>query len=42
MVIADLHAHTIYSDGSLTPHELIKKAKNLGIEYLGITDHDTI
>lgn len=42
MVIADLHAHTIYSDGSLTPHELIKKAKNLGIEYLAITDHDTI
>jgi predicted metal-dependent phosphoesterase TrpH len=42
MVVADLHAHTIYSDGSLTPFELINKAKNLGIEYLAITDHDTI
>ncbi|MBM4176685.1 MAG: PHP domain-containing protein [Ignavibacteria bacterium] len=41
-IIADLHSHTIYSDGSLTPLELITRAKNLGIEYLGITDHDSI
>ncbi len=41
-ITADLHSHTIYSDGSLTTLELITKAKSLGIEYLGITDHDSI
>ncbi len=41
-IIADLHAHTIYSDGALTPQELINRAKNVGIEYIAITDHDTV
>ena len=38
----DLHTHTSYSDGFYSPAELIKKAKEAGIEYLGITDHDNV
>ena len=39
---ADLHTHTIYSDGSLSPVELIDKALLNGIKILSITDHDSI
>lgn len=39
---ADLHNHTTFSDGSLTPGELVQKACELGIKVLGVTDHDTI
>lgn len=40
--LIDLHTHTNYSDGDLSPQELIKLAieKNIGI--LAITDHDTL
>jgi predicted metal-dependent phosphoesterase TrpH len=39
---ADLHSHTSFSDGYLTPEELIQKASECGIQYLAITDHDNI
>ena len=39
---ADLHTHTTYSDGVLTPYELITKAKAVGVGILGITDHDSV
>lgn len=39
---SDLHTHTNFSDGSLSPEELLDKAKNIGLKYLAITDHDTI
>ena len=38
----DLHCHTMHSDGVLTPLELIKRAKEKGVELLSITDHDTM
>jgi predicted metal-dependent phosphoesterase TrpH len=38
----DLHTHTSYSDGYLTPKELLKKASSQGIEVLSITDHDSV
>ncbi|MEM1366597.1 MAG: PHP domain-containing protein [Cyanobacteria bacterium P01_H01_bin.15] len=38
----DLHAHTTYSDGSLTPAELVSAAKTAHLQALAITDHDTI
>ncbi len=41
-MIADLHTHTIYSDGMLSPEELFKKAHDYGIKALSITDHDTV
>jgi 3',5'-nucleoside bisphosphate phosphatase len=37
----DLHSHTVYSDGHLTPEELITRAHNMQIDVLAITDHDT-
>jgi predicted metal-dependent phosphoesterase TrpH len=39
---ADLHSHTIFSDGSFTPKELIDHAVHVGLSALSITDHDTI
>ena len=39
---SDLHTHTNFSDGSFSPEELIAAAKQLGLRYLGITDHDTV
>ena len=37
---ADLHTHSTYSDGNLTPTELIEKAVGRGLEVLALTDHD--
>ena len=35
----DLHAHTLASDGANTIEEMASAARDLGYEYLGITDH---
>ncbi len=35
----DLHVHTRRSDGSHTPEELVKAARERGYEYIAITDH---
>jgi 3',5'-nucleoside bisphosphate phosphatase len=39
---ADLHTHTYYSDGALSPSELVLRANEMGIGTLSITDHDSI
>jgi len=38
----DLHIHSIYSDGSFTPEEIVYKAKKLKLKVISITDHDSI
>ena len=38
----DLHLHTTASDGSDTPNELLKLAKEAGLTTISITDHDTL
>lgn len=38
--VYDLHTHTTYSDGILSPEELVVRAKEKGVDYLGLTDHD--
>lgn len=38
----DLHAHTTFSDGSMTPEELIAYACEKKLAALAITDHDTV
>lgn len=38
----DLHTHTIFSDGSYSPEQLIDSAKKIGLSGLSITDHDTV
>lgn len=40
--LIDLHLHSYYSDGELSPDELIKQAKKKNISTIAITDHDTI
>ncbi len=37
----DLHSHSVYSDGSLTPQELIALAKQKELTGISLTDHDT-
>ena len=38
----DLHIHTTESDGSLTPSQVVRYAKEKGLKAIAITDHDTI
>lgn len=38
----DLHSHTYFSDGQLSPTELVQRAHNMQVDVLAITDHDTI
>jgi predicted metal-dependent phosphoesterase TrpH len=40
--VADLHNHTIASDGEYTPTELVQRAQELGLTAVGVTDHDTL
>jgi predicted metal-dependent phosphoesterase TrpH len=37
---ADLHLHTHYSDGALSPHALLAIALRAGLTIISITDHD--
>lgn len=37
----DLHIHSIYSDGSKTVEEILKKCEEKKLEYISITDHNT-
>lgn len=39
---ADLHCHSVVSDGTLTPEELAARAKSNGVELWALTDHDEI
>lgn len=39
---ADFHTHTTFSDGALTPAQLVKKAKQAGLAAISITDHDNV
>lgn len=41
-MIFDLHSHTNASDGSLTPSELLVRAREHGVRQLAITDHDSV
>jgi 3',5'-nucleoside bisphosphate phosphatase len=37
----DLHTHSLISDGTDTPGELVRKARAVGLDVVGLTDHDT-
>ena len=39
---SDLHMHTTFSDGRLSPENIITAAKKAGLSYIAITDHDTV
>jgi predicted metal-dependent phosphoesterase TrpH len=39
---ADLHLHTIYSDGFSTPQKMVEMAKECGLKCIAFTDHDSV
>lgn len=41
-VVCDLHTYSTASDGQHTPTELVKLAKQRGLEVLALTGHDTL
>ena len=38
----DLHSHSYFSDGGLSPAQLVERAVESGISHLALTDHDTV
>lgn len=42
MKFADLHLHTLYSDGTYSAQELIKEASAHGLAAIAVVDHDTV
>ncbi|MGQ9687958.1 MAG: PHP domain-containing protein [Desulfobaccales bacterium] len=42
MGYVDLHTHSTASDGSFSPRELVRLARERGLEALALTDHDTV
>ena len=38
----DLHTHSLYSDGSQTPKELLREADAIGLSAIALTDHNTV
>ena len=40
-MLSDLHCHSIYSDGDLSPTELVRRATEAGLGAAALTDHDT-
>jgi len=41
-IIIDLHTHSYYSDGALSPRVIVCRAINAGCNYLSLTDHDSV
>ncbi len=39
---ADLHIHSTFSDGALSPTEIVRRAKEAGLSIISITDHDSV
>lgn len=42
MNICDLHTHSIFSDGTYTPAEIIDSAIDIGLSAVALCDHNTI
>jgi PHP domain len=38
----DLHTHTVHSDGAMTVPELARFASGQGLDFIAVTDHNTI
>jgi predicted metal-dependent phosphoesterase TrpH len=41
-MFADLHLHSVLSDGTFTPEELAARGRDKGLAVLALTDHDTL
>lgn len=42
MLKSDFHIHTSFSDGTLSPSEVVQRANGNNVQVLAITDHDTL
>ncbi|MDE6597039.1 MAG: PHP domain-containing protein [Clostridia bacterium] len=42
MIRADLHIHTYFSDGLMSPAEVVNEAAVNGLNVIAVTDHDTM
>lgn len=42
MIRPDLHMHSTFSDGVLSPKDVVEKAASMGVTVMAITDHDTL
>lgn len=42
MKTCDLHTHSVYSDGTYTPNELIRAASKAGLSAVALSDHNTV
>ncbi len=40
--ICDLHTHSVYSDGTCTPAQLVELAQRAGVSALVLSDHNTV
>ena len=38
----DLHTHSVYSDGTWTPRQLLEEAQRKGLAAIALTDHNTV
>ena len=38
----DLHTHSVFSDGTYTPAQLIAEAERIGLSAVALTDHNTV
>ena len=38
----DLHTHSVFSDGTWTPTELINEADRIGLSAIALTDHNSV
>ncbi|MBR2053679.1 MAG: PHP domain-containing protein, partial [Clostridia bacterium] len=41
-MFCDLHAHSVYSDGTCTPEEVIALAEERNLAAVALTDHNTV
>ena len=41
-MFADLHLHTLFSDGTYSPEELAAHGRRVGLSAMALTDHDTV
>lgn len=42
MNFADMHIHSKYSDGSLTPEQIVKTARSKGVGLISVCDHNVV
>lgn len=41
-MLVDLHIHSFYSDGTMSPQEIVREAKGKNLKIIAITDHNTV